>query len=192
MSNLSNLLNGNGTVTIAESTQYEYISETDMAATLAIALEDALCEEALEALSSADNNAVLEGVLPEDVAVIEASIVRLDKAAKKQRAYKLNILQCAKEDDSKDYKKLETLWKMEKFLFRKLEKKYSQRARSRLTQAAKKAPAKGVVAKVKKHLDGLTRSQKETKKALAGDTKIPTKIKNQFNSVSGKLANQMK
>ena len=191
MSNLSSLLN-NGEVTIAESTKYEYISEHDMSALLSIALEDALHEESLESLMNTDSNAVLEGVLPDDMAVIEASIVRLDKKAKKQRAYKLAILQCAKEDNNKKYRQLETLWKMEKFIFRDLEKHYAQRARSRMAQTSKKAPSTGVVSKVKKVLNGMTRSQKETKKALAGDTKVPSKIKSQFNTISAKLSSHVK
>jgi hypothetical protein len=120
---------------------------------------------------------------------MEVSIVRLDKKAKKQKAYKLAILQCAKDDDNKDYKKLETIWRMEKFLLRKLEKKYAARARSRMHQTANKAS--GNHPKVKKAKGVLTRSQKETQKALAGDIKPPTKVKQQFNSIATKLSSKI-
>ena len=139
---------------------------------------------------------IMEGVMPEDQAILEVSIVRLDKKAKKQRAYKMAILQCAKDDDNKDYKKLETIWRMEKFLFRKLEKKYMARARSRMKQTANKAKT-GKNPVVKKAVGvlkrgGQTRSQRETAKALAGQTKPPTQIKSQFNSIQAKLASKIK
>ena len=194
MSNLSNLVQ-NGTVNIAEpALEYESMTESQMAQIMQVAMEDVAVEEMMESVS-ADEDSLLEGVLPEDAVVMEKTIVRMDKAAKKQRAYKLAILQCAKDDDNKDYKKLETIWKMEKYLMRRLEKKYASKARSRMHQTAKKSNNNSFGTKVKKYLTSgpkLTRSQKETKKALAGDTKPPSQVKSQFNSISSKISGKIK
>jgi len=179
----------NGSVELGENT-FESMTDTDMANILAVAMEEAIVESVTEEMLAPENNgALMEGTLPEDKSVLEVSIVRLDKKAKKQKAYKLAILQCAKDAENKDYKKLETLWRMEKFLFRKLEKKYAARARSRMNQTANKASGNHPV--VKKAKGGLTRSQKETQKALAGQTKPPTQIKNQFKTITAKLKSKV-
>lgn len=194
MSNLSNIMQ-NGGVQTAEPQVFESMTESDQAALLYIAALEAAEEDIEDEAATTESTSIMEGVLPEDQAVVEASIVRLDKKAKKQRAYKLSILQCAKESDDKQYKQLETLWRMEKFLFRKLEKKYAARARSRMTQTAKRAGNKegGIMAKAKRILTrgGKTRSQRETDKALAGQTKPPTQIKQQFTSITQKLGGKI-
>lgn len=190
MSNLDSLRSANGNIAVAEATEFEHMNTTDMANLLTIALEDAAIEAVSESLGAEDANVLFEGVIPADVEVMETSIIKLDKKAKKQRAYKLAILQCAKDDDNKDYKKLETLWKMEKFLFRKLEKRYASKARSRMMQTAKKASEKNNV--FKKAKNALTRSQRETKQALAGNIKPPTQIKTQFNQIEQKLGSKIK
>lgn len=194
MSNLSNIMQ-NGDVQTAEPQVFESMTESDQAALLYIAALEAAEEDIEDEAATTESTSIMEGVLPEDQAVVEASIVRLDKKAKKQRAYKLSILQCAKESDDKQYKQLETLWRMEKFLFRKLEKKYAARARSRMTQTAKRAGNKegGIMAKAKRILTrgGKTRSQRETDKALAGQTKPPTQIKQQFTSITQKLGGKI-
>ena len=181
MSNLSSLMQ-NGNVQVAEPAAFESMTESQMAQIMTVALEDTAVEEMLESQS------VLEGVAPEDLAVMEKTIVRMDKKAKRQRAYKLAILQCAKDDDNKEYKQLETLWKMEKFIMRRLEKRYAQKARSRMKQTAKKASGNGIVAKVK---NALTRSERETQKALSGQTKVPSQVKSQFNSISAKIGSKI-
>jgi hypothetical protein len=195
MSNLSSLMQS-GSVDVAEAMEYESMTESDMSQIMQVAIEDIAIESVIEELSENQSASLLEGVLPEDLVVMEKTIVRMDKNAKRQRAYKLAILQCAKEDDNKDYKKLETIWKMEKYLMRRLERKYAARARSRMHQTSKKASKKTTLgSKLKKHLSNgpkLTRSQKETKKALAGDTKPPSQVKSQFNSISSKLSGKIK
>lgn len=70
--------------------------------------------------------------------VTEKNIVKLDKKAQLQKAYKLAILQCAAEDGRKEYKKLRTLWKMEAYLMKKLEKIYKNRAIARAKESMKK------------------------------------------------------
>lgn len=70
--------------------------------------------------------------------VTEKTIIKLDKNAKKQRAYKLGILQCAAEDGRKEYKKLRKLWNMEAILFKKLEKQYKNKAMAKAKEAVRK------------------------------------------------------
>lgn len=71
--------------------------------------------------------------------LMERSIVRLDKKARKSKAYELAKLQLAKEDNSRDWKKLVTLWKMEKVIKNKFEKIYGARALRIAAKAGKKA-----------------------------------------------------
>lgn len=188
MSNLSGLLNSNGNIDLAEPA-FESMTDLEMAQLMVIALEDAAVDEMTDEMTSEEvDESLLEGVLPEDAVVMERSIVIMDKKAKKQRAYKLAILQCAKEDNNKEYKQLETLWKMEKYLMRRLEKKYAQRARTRMKQTAKKAgEVTGNKSIVKKIKHSLTRSERETQKALTGNNKVPSKVKTQFKSLSSKF-----
>ena len=113
MSNLSSLMQ-NDSVQVAEPEVFESMTETQMSQIMMIAMEDVAVEEMMESISADNGQSVLEGTIPEDLVVMEKTIVRMDKKAKKQRAYKLAILQCAKDDNNKEYKQLETLWKMEK------------------------------------------------------------------------------
>jgi sensor histidine kinase regulating citrate/malate metabolism len=83
--------------------------------------------------SNATSDAVLEGVL------LEKNIVRLDKKAKLQNAYKTAIFTVAKEDNDRDYKKLVTVWKMERALEAKLEKKYKNEGMKRAKEMLKKS-----------------------------------------------------
>ena len=82
---------------------------------------------------NATSDAVLEGVL------LEKNIVRLDKKAKLQNAYKTAIFTVAKEHNDRDYKKLITVWKMERALEAKLEKKYKSEAMKRAKEMVKKS-----------------------------------------------------
>jgi hypothetical protein len=83
--------------------------------------------------SNATSDAVLEGVL------LEKNIVRLDKKAKLQNAYKTAIFTVAKEHNDRDYKKLVTVWKMERALEAKLEKKYKNEGMKRAKEMLKKS-----------------------------------------------------
>lgn len=69
------------------------------------------------------NKAVNEDVL------MERSIIRLDKAAKKSKAEKMSIFQIAREKKDRDFKKLLTVWKLERFLEEKLTKRYGAQAK---------------------------------------------------------------
>lgn len=190
MSAIGTLIN-NGGVTLGEpAPQFESMTDADMSALVYMAMQEAMVEGVTDVIASEETGAVTEGTLPDDLPVLEVSIVRLDKKAKKQQAYKLSILQCARDDENKLYKQLETIWRMEKFIFRKLEKRYAARAKSRMRQSAKKVSGNHPVVSTAKQIlnrGGETRSQKETKKALAGQTKPPTDVKKQFGTITQKL-----
>lgn len=75
--------------------------------------------------------------------LMEKTIVRLDKKAKLSKARKMAIFTIAKEKNDPKFKKLLTIWKMERFLEDYLEKKYgneaSRRAKKAVTNSANKS-----------------------------------------------------
>lgn len=91
-------------------------------------------------------SAVREGVL------LEKTIVRLDKHAKLSRAYKAALFTIAREKNDPKFKKLLTVWKMERALEAYLEKKYGtaamQRAKKMVANSSKSKSS--VVQKVAK------------------------------------------
>lgn len=184
-----------GTIIDDPSDVVEPMTESDMSDIIRMAIQDAVFEQLSEGVDNPDAIvSIMEtmGVDPSELtSVQEVSIVRLDKQAKKQKAYKLAILQCAKEDENKDYAKLVTLWKMEKWLMRRLEKRYSQRAKARMKQSAKqvKTSKPGIMTRAK---NMLTRSQRETKKAMSGAGKPNKSViiqgNNAIKSLSSKIS----
>lgn len=74
-----------------------------------------------------------EGVL------CERTIVRLDKHAKKTKAEKMAEFQIAKEKNDRDFKKLMTIWKLERFLEEKIHKRYGAQAKTLAKQKMKAA-----------------------------------------------------
>lgn len=75
-----------------------------------------------------ESNAQVDSLLQQEV-LMERSIVRLDKNAKINRAYWTAIFNIARKKKDSKYKKLVTLWKMEKQIEKYLEKKYGNEAR---------------------------------------------------------------
>lgn len=115
----------------------EYDNETEVNALIVeCALLDTFSNEEIEALT--ENTYDLGKAINEDI-LVERSIVRLDKQAKKNKAYKMAIFQIAKEKGDRDFKKLLTLWKLERFIEAKLEKRYAAQAKQLAKQAMKKS-----------------------------------------------------
>ena len=115
----------------------EFDNETEVNALLVeCAILDTFSNEEIEALT--ENTYDLGKAINEDI-LVERSIVRLDKEAKKNKAYKMAIFQVAKEKGDRDFKKLLTLWKLERFIEAKLEKRYSAQAKQLAKQAMKKS-----------------------------------------------------
>lgn len=107
-----------------------YISDAAMETLFLSIVSEGMNPEEIEELVSESAN--YEGVFE-----AQKNIVRLNKEAKLNRAYKTAVLQCAAEDKRKEYKKLRTLWKMEAVLFKKLERIYKNKAMSRARVAVK-------------------------------------------------------
>lgn len=179
MSILDRIASGN---MVVESVEPEYVSESDMATLMAIALEEVCNEEELEELKeSMEAGTIL-------TPVEERSIVKLDNKAKKQQAYKAALYMVAKENKDANYEKLVTLWKAERELEARIEKRWHSKATSRMKQLVKEASKSksDTVKKISNKGDRLTRSQKMTQKALKG---VPKDAKNnaKANSIVKKL-----
>ena len=115
----------------------EFDNDTEVNALIVeCALLDTFSSEEIESLT--ENTYDLGKAINEDI-LVERSIVRLDKEAKKNKAYKMAIFQIAKEKGDRDFKKLLTIWKLERFLEGKLEKRYAAQAKQLAKQAMKKS-----------------------------------------------------
>ena len=115
----------------------EFDNETEVnALIIECALLDTFSNEEIESLT--ENTYDLGKAVNEDI-LVERSIVRLDKVAKMNKAYKMAIFQIAKEKGDRDFKKLLTLWKLERFIEKKLEKRYAAQANQLAKQAMKKS-----------------------------------------------------
>lgn len=77
-----------------------------------------------------ENTTEVDAALSEGV-LLERTIVRLDKKAKLSKARKMAIFMIAKEKNDPNFKKLLTVWKMERYLEAVLEKKYGNEASRR-------------------------------------------------------------
>lgn len=80
----------------------------------------------------------------------ERTIVKLDKKAKLNRAFKAAVFTIARERNDRDFKKLLTLWRMERVLEDKLMKKYSTSAMKRAKDSLRNVAKSGNSAKVRK------------------------------------------
>lgn len=89
-----------------------------------------------------ENHNEVQGVLRDNI-LLEKSIVRLDKKAKLSRAQKMAAFTIAKEKNDVMFKKLLTVWRMERFLEAKLLKKYATPAMSRAKQSMMNAQRAG-------------------------------------------------
>ena len=115
----------------------EFDNETEVnALIIECAILDTFSNEEIESLT--ENTYDLGKAINEDI-LVERSIVRLDKEAKKNKAYKMAIFQVAKEKNDRDFRKLLTLWKLERFIEAKLEKRYGAQAKQLAKQAMKKS-----------------------------------------------------
>lgn len=171
---------------VTDAVTMESMSEEALAQIITVALESTCTDEELDSLTEG-TQAVTEGVGGFEP-VLERSIVKLDKTAKKQREYKLAVLHVAKEMGLKEYKQWCTIRKMDTLLMRKMEKRCATKAKAYMREAAKKAKEskKGPFKKV---ADRLTRSQRNTQIAMSGDTQIPAQLKSQTSAIAAKLQN---
>lgn len=108
--------------------------------------DDALIMEAaiMDVMTNDQIEMALENTTDVNIAVNqeivqERTIVRLDKKAKKSKAEKMAVFTIAREKKDPDFKKLLTVWKLERFLEAKLEKKYGSKAKMRAKETLKNA-----------------------------------------------------
>lgn len=183
MSILNQLASGQGTV--LEELEPVVVSESDMAALLTAALEDTCSDDELEELKES----VAAGQVKDLTPVEERSIVKLDKKARKQQAYRLAIYQVAKEANDPFYEKLLTCWEAERMLDDKLEKKYRMKAIARMKEMLKKTKGSKNAAVKKAHsgAEKLTQSQKQTQRALRGGAKYDQNKVNKVKQLATKL-----
>lgn len=115
----------------------EYDNETEVSALIVeCAILDTFSNEEIEMLT--ENTYDIGKAVNEDI-LVERSIVRLDKNAKKNKAFKMAVFQIAKQKGDRDFKKLMTVWKLERFLENKLTKRYQAQANQLAKEALKKA-----------------------------------------------------
>jgi len=99
-------------------------------------LKDELSKEELEAFledSSEINSAMKDEVL------LEKTIVRMDKYAKLNRGQKIAVFTIAREKKDPKFKKLLTIWRIERFLEAELMKKYGNEGMRRAKAAMNKS-----------------------------------------------------
>ena len=116
---------------------YDYDNDSEVSSMIIeCAILDTFSTEEIESLT--ENTYDLGKAVNEDI-LVERSIVRLDKEAKKNKAFKVAVFQVAKEKGDRDFKKLLTIWKLERFLEGKLVKRYSAQAKQLAKETMKKA-----------------------------------------------------
>lgn len=142
------MLFGENGFPIAESDE---ITTEAMSSIVATILTEGLTPEELDYFLS-DRDAVEEAV--DENILLERTIVRLDKKAKLTKAQKMAAFQIAKEHKDPKFKKLLTVWKMERFLEAYIMKKYGNEAMRRAKKAVA-AAGKSKSSMVKRAADGV-------------------------------------
>lgn len=187
---LQNLINARKDQSVMEDASgLQSVSDDVLAQIMTVALESSCTDEELDDLEESCKKDLEEGAVTEGVSfspVMERSIVKLDKTAKKQKAYKLAVLHVAKEMDLKEYKQWCTVRKMDLLLMRKMEKRCAAKAKAYMREAKKKAEA-STKNPIKKAVNYLTRSQRRTQQAMSGNTVIPSELKSKTNAIASKL-----
>lgn len=144
--------------------------------------EAMMCELSNEELSMFLENADAVREAVDNGILLERTIVRLDKKAKLSKARKMAIFTIAKEKNDPNFKKLLTVWKMERYLEAVLEKKYGneamRRAKKHVNRKKDKAEYKGMVkTAVDKANDMLNGPVKVPKKPKEVKVNVPKNVK---------------
>lgn len=135
-----------------DETESERIDETIKRVATPIIVQDVLDEDEVAIIKESTDGdiAIDEGYMT------ERSIVRLDKPAKKTQLIKICVLAIAKEKKDPLYKKLHTVWKLERSLEAKLFEKYGNQAKQRAQKYIQNAK-KSKSATVKKAANKLSK-----------------------------------
>lgn len=141
---------------VTEGMDSEISLESQSSIMAAVLMENCTAEELLAFF---ENNSEVEVVQGEQL-LTERTILKMDKIARLNRAYKTSIFQVAREKKDPMFKKLLTVWKMERFLEGKLEKKYGNEAKRRAKKVvanagkSKSALVKKAIARTNSSLNG--------------------------------------
>lgn len=187
---ISATVGGNVSIVEDDNIVLEAVSEDAIAAIITIALENTCSEDELDGLEeecSTSDEPVTENLA--FAPVLERSIVKLDKNAKKQQAYKMAVLQVAKEMDLKEYKQWCTVKKMERVLMNRMEKRCHTKAKAYMREAAKRSK-ESTKNPIKKVSNALSRSMQRTQKALKGDNNVPSDLRSKTSAIVNKLGNK--
>lgn len=134
---------------------------------VSIEAEALMMEAAMMDVMSADEiadfvaNPVETATAVRESVLLEKNIVRLDKKAKLENLRKTAIFTIAKENNDRDFAKLMKVWKSERFLEAKLEKKYGRQAAQRAKEAMrkqKKSASNPIAAVAKKVTDKFSKN----------------------------------
>jgi hypothetical protein len=107
----------------------------DQALILEAAMLDCLAPDELQAF--VENHTEVQAAIRDEV-LLEKTIVRLDKKAKLNRAQKTAVFTVAKERNDPLFKKLITVWRLERYLEGTLLKKYGNEGMRRAKKAMDK------------------------------------------------------
>lgn len=116
------LFNRFGETSVLESTDFTPEEESLV---IEAAIAEGLSLDELE--SFLENTSEVNDAIRMDI-VQEKTIVRLDKKARLNRAYMTAVFAVAKKKKDKKFKKLQTLWKLEKAIEKYLIKRYGNEA----------------------------------------------------------------
>ncbi|MCM1218681.1 MAG: hypothetical protein NC548_29690 [Lachnospiraceae bacterium] len=181
-----------------DNAAYAALSNEDLSTLLSVYVAESVGEDGVsEILEEMDSMTMMEAANVNGYdEVMERTIVKLDKRAKKNQAYKTAIYIVARNENDAEYKRLVTLWQMEKYLTRKLEKKYGTKAKAYMKEMKRQAKAKSVKQKLKDHpiikkmTNAFTRSEKETQTAKhlgAAPKGVLNKGKNVMSQLGSKI-----
>jgi hypothetical protein len=120
--------------------QEDELTVEDRSLIMEAALLEAAAPEELQAFL--ENHNEVNAAIRDEV-LLEKTIVRLDKKARLTRAEKVAVFAIAKQKNDIDFKKLMTVWRMERYLEGRLMKKYGAQgmrvARQTMQNASKKS-----------------------------------------------------
>lgn len=136
----------------------------DEAIIMEAALYDAMSVEEIQAIleSGVEANLALN-----DEIVTERTIVRLDRKAQISQAKQASIFTIARERNDPDMKRLLTIWRMERRLEAKLEKKYGNEAERRAKKTVEKRRRSKSMLGKRVNMN-MTKSKAPKQKSLAG------------------------
>ena len=117
-------------------TSTEDLSPESLSLIIESMMKDELSKEELEAFL--ENSSEVNSAMGDDI-LLERTIVRMDKYAKLNRAQKIAVFTIAKEKKNPKFKKLLTIWRIERFLENELMKQYGNEGMRRAKASYNKA-----------------------------------------------------